>query len=47
MDAHLLLSCWQGFSCGVLKRCSRIRQVRRAPGSESCSLQAGDRKAKV
>ena len=30
-----------GFRWGVLKRCSRIRQVSLAPGSESCSLQAG------
>lgn len=42
--AHLLPSCWHGFSCGVLNRCSKIRQVRRAPGSESCSLQATESK---
>lgn len=29
-----------GLRCGVLKRCNRILQVSRAPGSESCSLQA-------
>lgn len=32
-----------GLRCGVLKRCSRILQVSRAPGSESCSLQAEEK----
>lgn len=39
-QSHLLPSDWQGLSCGVLNRWRRMRQVSRAPGSESCSLQA-------